>query len=97
MNEHHLRRMADDIVKEFGLDDFVVNEAVEVMKNYWKDKLAIVWHDIDIIDHAKNMGVELSTEQLANVMSSLQSDHDCNNGITWDVIEATIEFEVDDD
>jgi hypothetical protein len=37
-------------------------------------------------------GTALTDEQVTEVLYQMERCHDCNNGITWDVVEQHVEF-----
>lgn len=49
------------------------------------------FHRYDIILEAKDMGVELSDEEILKVMNSLENI-DCSIGINWESIQHAINF-----
>lgn len=75
--------MAQLIEEKFGVD------ATRILRDYWVDKIAIVWTAQDV------MGIPLFTEderyptkdQAIEVLNRALEEYDCNNGITWDKLE----------
>ena len=49
--------------------------------------LASVWTDEDVQGRADEMEIELSKEQIQDVLSLLDSKHDASVGINWDTID----------
>lgn len=50
------------------------------------EKIAIEWHWLDV----KSRVDGLTKEQCMEVLQRLEDNHDGENGINWDVIDATI-------
>jgi len=51
-------------------------------------KGCIEWSAIDIIDRAKDVNMQVPTEDEAQeILEKMIEDHDCNLGITWDTID----------
>ena len=55
--------------------------------------LVIVWTTQDVIDHAKNMGYELTEEEAEYILETLGLAGNADEGVTWDTIGAQIQFE----
>jgi hypothetical protein len=66
------------------------NKALDVLKEYWEDKIAIVWQVEDIIDYAKGHKKKVSREKAINILQSMLRRHDCEYGITWETINANL-------
>lgn len=55
------------------------------------DVLNVIWTSRDIIDHAQDgMDITLSIQDARNILRFLEHKHDCNHGITWDLITYAI-------
>lgn len=54
--------------------------------------IVILWSDEDVIELAKNKEVELSEDQVKEVMKNIDHYHDANEGINWDVISCHIDM-----
>lgn len=52
-----------------------------------KDTISIVWGLQDVTDRAKQGGYDLKEGQALQVLELLKDKHDCNIGITWEVID----------
>lgn len=50
------------------------------------------WHKSDILQQAKEEGVELTDEQCKEVADYIEHTHDANIGINWEVISEAILF-----
>ena len=62
-----------------------------------KDKyIDIRWYVSDILDYNQDLidndilDYKLSDDEALEVLNILEKDHDCNFGITWDIIELAI-------
>lgn len=47
----------------------------------------IKWSTDDVLWRAEDMNVKITEEQADDVLSLLESNHDANVGINWDVID----------
>jgi len=54
-------------------------------------QISVVWCTDDVIQTAKEKGIELTEEQISDVLSLMQSEHDATIGINWDVIDYHID------
>ena len=50
-------------------------------------EICIVWSTQDVLQTAKNMNVELTSEEADDVLMTVEHNHDANHGISWDTIE----------
>jgi hypothetical protein len=55
-----------------------------------KMEICIVWSTEDVLQTAKNMNVELTSEEADDVLMTVEHNHDANYGISWDNIEWAI-------
>ena len=53
-------------------------------------EIHITWCTEDVLHTAKEMGVELTTEEADDVLGSVEHNHDACFGISWDTIEWAI-------
>lgn len=53
------------------------------------------WDADDIMSVAENMDIELTEDQIREVMELIVQTHDANIGINWDVIGSAIDYVVD--
>lgn len=58
-------------------------------------EIHITWCTEDVLHTAKEMGVELTTEEADDVLGSVEHNHDACFGISWDTIEYHISDLVD--
>ena len=49
--------------------------------------LYILWHTTDIIDRAKERGIDLSIQDAKQILKNLDRNHDATIGINWGVID----------
>jgi len=54
-------------------------------------QISITWTDEDVLQRAEEMGVSLTREEISDVLSVMEADHDATIGINWDVISYHIE------
>jgi hypothetical protein len=57
------------------------------MNKQLPDKISITWHFTDI----QEIDDSLTNDEAREVLRLLAKYHDCNIGINWDVIKATID------
>jgi predicted P-loop ATPase/GTPase len=50
-------------------------------------RLHVVWLIYDVISRAKEQGIKVSRKQANDVLEMIDHNHDCNIGITWDVLD----------
>jgi hypothetical protein len=58
------------------------------MSKQLPDKISIHWHFTDI----QEIDDSLTNDEARQILQLLAKHHDCNNGINWDVISATIDI-----
>ena len=80
MKDYHIREMAKLVV---GIKSQEVIE--ERLRDYWNDKVAVTWHAENVKRQAENMGIELTDQQVRNILDSMIDDHDACIGINWEV------------
>jgi hypothetical protein len=57
------------------------------MSKQLPDKISITWHFTDI----QEVDDSLTNDQARQILQALARTHDCNQGISWTVIEAVID------
>jgi len=58
------------------------------MRNKKLREIAIIWNTDDV----KRLDKDLTDDQAWEILKNVEKDHDCNTGITWNVIENEIEL-----
>lgn len=69
-------------------------EEAEIQAKAERDKalkIAVVWVADDIIEYAEDIGYTLTESHAAEILYLLQQQHDCNIGITWNIIDLCIQ------
>ena len=63
-----------------------------------EDQFSIIWTKEDIVETAKEYydGIELTDNQIKDVMNLCVNEHDATIGINWDVISYWIGHVLDD-
>lgn len=56
------------------------------------DQISIVWCTEDVLHTAKEMDIELTTDQAREILGLLDRKHDSEIGINWDVISSMIDI-----
>jgi hypothetical protein len=65
-------------VKDFIKRLETLNQDTEIVDMYWTEE--------DVTCQAKNDGIDLSDDEVVNIIGLLSSEHDANIGINWDQI-----------
>jgi hypothetical protein len=60
---------------------------IEFEKENSSDFISIVWSKGDVIQRAEENDIIISDDNAKEVLRLLESEHDCNIGITWDLID----------
>jgi len=74
-------------------------EYIDRLQRFYKDDdvLAIaIWCADDVRARAGDMDIELTDEQVDNVLSYVENKQDANLGITWDTLDFWIEKVVEE-
>jgi hypothetical protein len=82
----NIKDKSDNVQPEITLE-----QAINVMIN--NGYIRHFWHIDDIIQQADTEDIELTDEQINDVVSKLE-DIDCNIGVNWDSISAAIDYVV---
>jgi ribosomal protein L10 len=90
MHDHHLTDMVTLLAKKKLIKADQQEQAIEVLKKYWEDKIAIVWGAEDVIDAAKQQKKRMSKAKAIDILQEMLRHHDCEYGITWDTINANL-------
>jgi len=70
-----------------------VKSIIETLQKHYSDtdEIAVaIWTIDDVLDRAEEMGNKITRDQAEKVVYALQSQHDANIGINWDVIDTHI-------
>jgi hypothetical protein len=84
--------MANAVVSGTELTD--VDTIQKLLKEHWQNQIAIVWSTEDVIGRAKERDIELTEDQALGVLHSLERRFDANIGISWEVIDIYIDWEL---
>lgn len=70
------------------------HEEIQKAKQVLKDAgyIGVYWCDDDIREAAKNMGIELTDDQVNDIIGYIERKHDANIGINWESIEVFIDM-----
>lgn len=86
MHNHHIEEMVDAVVESFINKGMLRKTVTSVLKDYWDDKIALVWDTDDVKTIAKENGRRLNKEQAKEVLASVLDNHDAAVGVNWDVL-----------
>ena len=90
MDEHHI----NDMVRRLGSilkDKF---KARRILKNYWRNKMALVWEVEDVYRAANELELALTGNEAVQVLQTLHNQHNAQYGIRWEDLTAHIEAHV---
>jgi hypothetical protein len=92
MHDHHLEDMVKILVDRRLISGTKTNrlKILNGLKEYWEDKIAIVWQTDDIIHYAKMKKQKISKEEAIDVLQTMLRRHDCEYGISWETINANL-------
>jgi hypothetical protein len=69
-------------------------KAERILKNYWRDKMALVWSVQDVHRAANEREVALTNEEAMEVLQTLLNQHNKQYGIKWQDLTTHIEDQV---
>lgn len=87
MYDFHINEMADALVATGLISSEEKMEAQKALQTVWEHKIAIVWSTEDLKQYAEDLDMDLSQETLDNILDDLLHHHDCDHGITWDIVD----------
>ena len=70
-----------------------IQDAINRLTKYYQPDAPVcmvLWLADDVIKQAKEQGVDITQELAAEILESLDDNHDANYGITWETIDATL-------
>lgn len=70
------------------------SKAHRILKNYWSDKMALVWDTEDVYRAANEREVALTRKEAIQVLQDLHTHHNHQLGIKWEDVTAQIEDKV---
>ena len=71
-----------------------INEALGVLEE--AGYIALLWHLDDVLETAKDMGIEIDISEAKKILFSLKHHHDCVYGVTWEHVQYEIDSFVED-
>jgi hypothetical protein len=97
MYDHEIKNQID-FLKEKGLvKEEDAQKSVEALKEYWNDKIAIVWNTEDVLSRAEELEIEITEDDARNILGTLLNDFDANYGINWSAIDVELEEHIKTD
>lgn len=75
---------------------YVYESAIVGYQRSQQGTISIVWGVEDVEDRARHNGYELKEGEAKKVLDLLEHKHDCNIGISWDVIDDYLSYIVPD-
>jgi hypothetical protein len=88
MYSHEINEMANELLKAGVVAD--ADKAADVLRQYWGDKIALVWCVDDVKSIADSEGIEVTDEEAMEVLLKLKNNHDASRGVCWDDIVYTL-------
>jgi len=76
-----------------------IKDAIERLLTYPLDRpcCMILWLDDDVASKAKERKLQISDELAAQILESLEENHDANYGITWGHIDVELDAHLQDE
>ena len=70
------------------------SKAERILKNYWRDKMALVWEVEDVHRAANEKEVALTNAEAVKILQTLHTQHNEQYGIKWEDLTSHIEDKV---
>lgn len=76
------------------IETITKEDILVIIKDYWKDKIAITWQIFDIdtalldLDHDQDF---LSDEEKISVLTKVLDKHDAEYGVSWETLRCATE------
>ena len=94
-----MEEMSDRIFEQIQKKTETISKEniLNVIKDYWKDKIAITWQLFDIdtvlwdLDHDQDF---LTDEEKVSVLSNVFDKHDAEYGVSWETLRCATEDEI---
>lgn len=86
-------RIFDQIQKK-KTETIIKEDILDIIKDYWKDKIAITWQIFDIdtvlldLDHDQDF---LTDEEKISVLTKVFDKHDAEYGVSWGTLRCVTE------
>ena len=90
MNENFISRLVEALILANVIQPFDKQRAMDVAREKLQNEIHIIWNIEDVIEQAKQDGVEMDEEKARQVLATVEHRHDCTIGVTWDAISAAI-------
>ena len=85
MHEHNIVEMLEKLTPALKSR----RKAEEILRNYWSDKMAIIWSTEDVHRAANERETVLTKEEARAILTDLHQHHNAQYGLQWkDVYEA---------
>jgi len=68
-----------------------INDALQVLRE--NNFVMVFWNEDDVRKSAEDLEIELTDDQITNILYNLEAKFDASIGINWDTIEEAIQFE----
>lgn len=91
MYDWHITEMSKALIDAGLISEDKDKEVQKVIQKVWEHRIAIVWNSQDIIEYAEQMDMIIDEEAADEILEDILNHHDCNYGVTWDVISSHIE------
>ena len=90
MDRHHLQQMLRALKPALKKRQ----RAGQILNQYWRNKIAIVWETTDVHRAANELEVALTEKEAMTVLETLHRQHNPQLGLRWADIMAHIEVQV---
>ncbi len=74
-------------IRSSTLQASIRNIVLSELKAYWKGKIADVWTTLDVLEICATPYPDMTTEEAGEILESVHSNFDSEQGINWGVIE----------
>ena len=86
--KHRINGMMSLIEEKMRADATLTSHDVrKALEEFWDDEIAICWTVDDILETYDAERHDLTRDEAREVLRLCDSEHDCNVGINWDIID----------
>ena len=87
-----MKTMTIDIEVPDNVSGFAITDAIRAAQRVASGEyITIWWHFSDVQERAKEIDIELTDDEAIEVLWLMDKYHDCNLGISWDVMDVHID------
>lgn len=86
MYDHTIKEMVQHLLKDGLISRDQEEQAVSSLREYWSDKIALVWTAEDVIEVGQNRDIKVTPGKATEILTDLFENHDPECGLSWDTI-----------